>query len=110
MELSLVRGKYLNALENVLFREILLLVFSSKNVIFCVFNCREQASEVDIYWVRSKQCNVSAHCCFAYETLLEKQFVSVDSRIKVEIITECIIHDRKLVICERITCKVADAS
>lgn len=53
---------------------------------------------------------MSVHCCFAYKTLLEKQIVSVDSTIKVEIITECIIHGRKLVICERITFKVADAS
>lgn len=51
MELSLVRGKYLNALEDVLFREVLPLVCSSKNVIFYVFNCRGRASEADFYQV-----------------------------------------------------------
>lgn len=41
--------------------------------------------------------------------MLEKQIVSVDSRIKIELIIELIMHGRKLVICERITFKVADA-
>lgn len=35
--------------------------------------------------------------------------MSVDSRIKIELIIELIMHGRKLVIFERITFKVADA-
>lgn len=34
--------------------------------------------------------------------------MSVDSRIKIELIIEFIMHGRKLVICERITFVVAD--